>query len=142
MLTPSHWRDGFLDQQSQIRRVRQNGVWNLFVERHGDYQVSLRRWPVEANAALAAGVPEYVPEDKRAGEAFRSRAGEAWPIASAQLKMAGAEPSKPETSSDDEIVFNVSLKRGRTELQTWFRDAERKELGGAYYVDVRRTHGE
>ena len=138
MLTPGHWRDGFLDQQWQIRRAGKNGVWDLFVERDGDYEVSLRRWPVEANAAIAAGVPEYVPEDKHVEEAFRYRAGDAWPIASAQLKISGAELSKPVTSSDIEIIFNVPLKRGRTELQTWFRDAEGKELGGAYYVYVRR----
>jgi arylsulfatase A-like enzyme len=142
MLTPGHWRDGFLDQQSQIRRTRENGVWNLFVERDGDYEFSLRRWPVEANAAIAAGVPEYAPEDKRAEEAFRYRASEAWPIARAELKILDVEQSKPVTSSDYEIVFNLSLKRGRTELQTWFRDAEGKELGGAYYVYVRRKNGE
>jgi arylsulfatase A-like enzyme len=131
MLTPCDWRDVFLDQQGQIRRNRTNGVWNLFVERDGNYEFSLRRWPIEADAAIAAGVPEYQGVDGV------YHAGEALPIARARLKISGVEKAKAVASSDKEIAFSISLKRGRAELQTWFLDAGGKELCGAYYVYVR-----
>ena len=37
------------------------------------------------------------------------------------------------------MTFRVALEAGRTRLQTWFDDAEGRELCGAYYVYVHRV---
>jgi hypothetical protein len=131
MLTPCDWRDVFLDQQWQMRRVKKNGAWTLHVERDGEYSFSLRRWPVEADLAISEGAPAYNGVDG----AFPL--GEAFPIAQAQLKISGTDQTSAVGKDDKEITFTVPLKRGPAELQTWFRDAAGEELCGAYYVYVR-----
>jgi arylsulfatase len=133
LLSPCDWQDVFLDQAAQVRRgEHKNGAWNVVVERDGEYQISLRRWPVEADAAISAGVPEY----KAADGVYL--AGVALPIRKARLKVAGYDESRPVSEADKEITFQVPLKAGRTQLQTWFSDAQGTEICGAYYVYVRR----
>jgi arylsulfatase A-like enzyme len=129
-LSPCEWQDVFVDQQAQVRRQKRNGVWTLFVERDGDYRFTLRRWAKESDLPITAAMPAHKGTD--GGFA----AGDAFPVASAELKIAGANQSKPVASEDREVVFKVNLKRGRTELQTWFRDAAGAEIAGAYYVYV------
>jgi arylsulfatase len=132
MLTPCDWMDSFLDQQAQVRRVRRNGAWALFVERDGDYEISLRRWPTEADAAITAPMPTYQGTDGTFA------AGDAFPVASAELKFGERRERKPVASTDKAATFKLALKRGPTEAQTWLRDADGQEIAGAYYVYVRR----
>jgi len=108
-----------------------NGPWNLLVERDGNYEISLRRWPVEADVAIMAGVPAFK------GELISMKEGNALPITKARLVVQGLDKSKPVTPTDKAAVFNVHLTTGRTQLQSWFYDAAGKELCGAFYVYVR-----
>jgi hypothetical protein len=112
--------------------LRRNGAWNLVVARPGTYQIELRRWAREANAPLAAGLPAQPNPD---GE---FPAGVALPIAKARLKVGGFEESRSVSASDTAVTFEVKLKPGRTKLQTWFYDADSKEICGAYYVYIHR----
>jgi len=64
--------------------------------------------------------------------------GDAFPVASAELKIGETRKSKVVAADDKAATFTVSLQRGRTEAQTWFRDAAGAEIAGAYYVYVRR----
>jgi len=130
-LTPCEWVDVHFDQQRQVRVAKKNGVWAVFVERDGDYEFSLRRWPVEADAPLTGAMPAYKGVDGTYA------AGDAFPIASAELKIGNQRQTKPVATEDRAANFTVVLKRGRTELQTWFRDGAGKEIAGAYYVHVR-----
>ncbi|MGH8020106.1 MAG: hypothetical protein ACREIA_17870, partial [Opitutaceae bacterium] len=101
------------------------------------------RWPIEANAAITAGMPEFVPTDRGAvTETFRFRAAEPIPIASAHVAIGGASQSKPVARGDLEVTFVASLSRGPVELRAWFSDTGGSELCGAYYVYVRRKQGE
>ena len=137
MITPCHWRvvQQYMDQQHRIRSQRENGAWVLHIERDGEYEFALRRWPVESGAAITAGMPAY-----RSVNPDRTRfpASEPLPIVEAELQIASAKQSKPVATGEPQIVFNVPLKRGRAELQTWFRDADGREICGAYYVFVLR----
>lgn len=133
MLSPCDWQDVFLDQGAQIRRGdRKNGVWNLVVERDGEYEFSLRRWPQEVGAPIVSGVPAYQAVDGR------YPAGVALPVAKARLHVADVDQTKPVHPGDQAVAYSVRLKAGRTRLQTWLCDAEGKEICGAYYVYVRR----
>ena len=133
MLSPCDWQDVFLDQGAQIRRGdRKNGIWNLAVEHEGEYEFSLRRWPTEAAAPIVSGVPEYQAVDGT------YPAGVALPIAKARLRIADVDETKPVQPGDQAVAYSVNLKAGGTQLQTWFCDAEGKEVCGAYYVYVRR----
>ncbi|MBI3191753.1 MAG: arylsulfatase, partial [Pedosphaera parvula] len=89
-------------------------------------------WPQEADAAISAGLPEYQAADGVYA------AGVALPITQARLKVADFDQSKPVGGTDRAIIFTTKLKPGRTQIQTWFSDAEGKEICGAYYVYVRR----
>ncbi len=131
LLTPCEWVDVFFDQQAQVRRVKKNGAWQIMVERAGEYEFSLRRWPVETDAAITAPMPEY----KGVDGVFRE--GEAWPVAAAHLRIGDLRQSQAVAATDKAASFRVTLRPGRTELQTWFRDSAGAEIGGAYYVYVK-----
>ncbi|MDB6028899.1 MAG: N-acetylgalactosamine-4-sulfatase, partial [Verrucomicrobiales bacterium] len=132
MLTPCDWRDVFLDQQAQVRRDQKNGVWTLFVERAGDYELELRRWPIEADLAITAAAPEFKGVDGV------YRRGEAFPVTEARIQCGKIDERKAVAANEKAISFNASLKAGRMDLQTWFYNADGKELCGAYYVYVQR----
>jgi arylsulfatase len=132
-LSPCDWQDVFLDQGKQVLAGDpKSGPWNLQVERDGNYEIELRRWPAEANAAIASGVPAY-----QAADAVLP-AGKALPIAKARIRIAEVDDVRPVSPNDVSVVFSVPLKTGPAQLQTWFLDAEGKALCGAYYVYLRR----
>ena len=133
MLSPCEWQDVFLDQAAQVRRgERKNGVWNVTVERGGRYEISLRRWPVEADTPLMAGLPEYQAADGV------YPAGVALPIVKARLQIGEQDLSRAVGDGDKAVTFELALEAGRTTLQTWFYNAHDEELCGAYYVYVKR----
>jgi len=136
LLTPCEWVDVFFDQQAQVRRVKKNGAWQVLVEQPGEYEFALRRWPVEADAALTAPMPEH-----KGGDGV-FRAGDAFPIATAHLRLGDLRQSQSVSPTDKVATFRVTLRAGRTELQTWFRDAAGAEIAGAYYVYVRAVFRE
>ena len=83
-LSPADWEDVFLDQQLQVRLGEaKNGRWNVVVDRAGEYEISLRRWPVEADASLTAALPAFKAVDGIYPP------GKALPIAKARLKVGG-----------------------------------------------------
>jgi arylsulfatase A-like enzyme len=133
LLSPADWEDSFLDQGAQVRAgLKRNGHWNLEVAKAGEYEIVLRRWPVEAKAPIRAELP---PKPHADGTFPR---GVALPIAAARLQIGSFDSTKPVTETDKEITFAVPLDTGRTKLQTWFLDADKQPLAGAYYVTVRK----
>jgi hypothetical protein len=112
--------------------IARNGPWHVLIERPGEYEIALRRWPVEADLPITAGAPGYH------GQLASYPAGKALPIDSARLQVAGITETRAVAPGDKAVVFRVKLPAGRTTLQTWFSDAGGKELCGAYYVYVKR----
>lgn len=132
-LSPSDWQDSFLDQGRQVRDgLRRNGAWNIVVDRAGEYEFELRRWPREADAAIAAGLPASQYTDGK------SAPGVDLPIEGARLKIGDFDERRTVTSDAKQVAFTAQLPAGRTQLQTWFYDGQGKEICGAYYVYVRR----
>lgn len=109
-----------------------NCPWYVKVRQDGEYEISLRRWPQEANAAITAGLPPYQGVDGSFPK------GLALPAAKARLKIADVDVSKPVGPKDKAATFRVKLTAGKAYLKTWFYDAEGKELCGAFYVYVHR----
>jgi len=133
LLSPCEWQDVFLDQSRQVRvGEAKNGAWNLHVEREGSYAIELRRWPREADAPLAAGLPALQVTDGQLA------AGKALPIAKARLKVADFDQTVEVEKDAESVAFTVPLRPGATKLQTWFTDAAGKNLCGAYFVYVER----
>src|SRR5262249_43940252 len=97
------------------------------------YEIELRRWPREADAGIASGVPAFRAVDGGLP------AGKALPIASARLKLGDLNETKPVSSADKGIKFTVALKAGaKLPMQSWFYDSNGEELCGAYFAYVRR----
>jgi hypothetical protein len=133
LLSPCEWADVFLDQMAQVRRgERKNGVWHLEVDRASEYAFELRRWPADADLSLSAASLEFRGEDGT------YPAGAALPIAKARLKIGDFDQTVAVDTDDKGVAFQLSLKRGPADLETWFYDQDGKELCGAYFVYVER----
>jgi arylsulfatase len=124
-LTCADWYMVYADNFGHLQQ-KINSYWNLLVERDGDYEFTLTRWPPESGAALDA------PLKGPTGE------GKALPIAQARLKIGDFDQSKPVTPGDKSATFTVPLKAGKTRLQTWFYDQSGSELCGAFYATAYR----
>ncbi len=133
-LTAADWWNVYCDNMAQLRSGKEaNSVWNLKVAKDGRYEIALRRWPKEADAAIAAGVPAFQAVDGTLP------AGKALPIASVRLKIGDLLDETKIVADAKEVQFTVDLKAG-TELamQSFCYDATDKELCGAYFAYVMR----
>ena len=136
-LSAADWANVYCDNMNDLRNGKhRNGPWHVLVDRTGTYEIALRRWPKEADAAIAGGVPAFKAVDGGLP------AGKALPIASARLKVGGVDETKPVGPADKAITFKVQLKAGtKMPMQTWFSDKDGHELCGAYFTDVRWIKG-
>lgn len=133
LLSPCEWQDVFLDQAMQIRRGElKNGTWGVEIDRPGEYEFTLRRWPEESGLAITAAAPPLKLADAQ------WPAGVAIPAARARLRVGEKELSQPVTGDSTSVSFTLTLPAGPTEIRSAFDDANGRELCGAYYVTVRR----
>lgn len=134
-LTPDAWGDPplWFDQWEQVLRGEQrNGTWHVLVTRPGRYRFSLRRWPGEIRIPMTRGLPAH------SGELGKFPPGTALPIAKARLRVGRFDRTREVAAEQQSVDFTVTLDQGRTQVQTWFYDAQGNELCGAYYVEVYR----
>jgi arylsulfatase B len=122
--------------QALVRQgVVQRGHWEVEVARAGTYRIELRRWPREADLALAAGLPgeprRY--QDIEAGYG----GGRALPIGSAAVRIGGARAEAAVDPNATAALFVLDLPAGSTTLEAWFGVAGQEV--GAYYAYVDRV---
>ena len=98
-----------------------NGFWAVEVARDAEYQLSLRRWPMETNMAINT----VLSADKTIN------------ATKARLKIADADVTAPIPEYACEVTFRIRLKAGKTRLQTWLMD-DKGTSRGAYFVYVKR----
>jgi arylsulfatase len=132
-LSAADWANVYCDNMQNLREgVNRNGPWHLLVEKDGTYEIELRRWPKEADAAMAAGVPEF--KATQGG----LPAGKALPVAKARLKVADLDETKPIGLMDKGAHYSVNLKAGtKLTMQSWLYDAGGQELC-AHFAYVQR----
>lgn len=109
--------------------------WAVKAVTPGRYEISVRRWPVEANHPITAALPpgEKVPG---ASVAFRARPGVAIPATTATLRIGGRDlASSPVRATDTAIAFTTTLTAGSHQLAPVFTTADGHEVG-AYYAVV------
>ncbi|MDO8544678.1 MAG: arylsulfatase [Opitutaceae bacterium] len=125
-LTSADWQDVYADNAGHVRRAvggPRGGHWNVNIERAGEYEIRLLRWPPELNAPLAS--------------AFDA-AGKALPIAGARLSVAGRQLTGQAGPGASAITIRADLPAGRTRLHGWFVGEDGTELCGVYYAVVNR----
>ncbi len=111
------WNQGHV-----LKGLQANGFWAVELERAGEYEFSLRRWPMEAAAPINAAIP--------GGRAIRAD--------QARLAIGRIDLAKPVSEEAREILFRVPLEPGKMKLQTWL-SADDGTSRGAYFVYVRRV---
>jgi len=133
-LVSSDWEDIYADNPGHVLNAAggpRGGPWSIYVERDGEYEIALYRWPPQLKLPLNAGCP---PQKHVKGTLPE---GKALPIAAAKLAVQGQEVSKKTSAADTRAIFRVKLKGGRkTTLQGWFQDAGGADLCGSFYADV------
>ncbi len=138
-LTSCEWDGVRCDGAGSVRSAaskdkrRRGGPWHIHVDRPGRYRIELCRWPKESGLALDAPAPTF---EAAYGDL---EPGVALPIARAVLKHAGREAVQETEAGASGAVFELDLPAGRTTLHGWFRDAEGKDLSGAFYAYIHRN---
>lgn len=134
-LSSADWWNVYCDNMNDLRTGKpENSVWNIRTAESGQYEIALRRWPKEADAAIAGPVPPFKAVDGQLP------AGKALPIAKIRLKIDGVmDETKPVPADAKEVVFSTPLKAdAKTTMQSFCYDADGKELCGAYFAYVTR----
>lgn len=125
--------------QAQIRRKMNGkpntGFWNVFVAEDGDYEIRVRRWPKESDTAIDASLPPGA--DVPGVKAMRTAAGQKFSPTSVSLTIGEIRKSADVPAGAKEVVFHVSLKKGKTRMAGLFKTAGGEEYG-TYYAYVRR----
>jgi len=96
--------------------------WAVEIAEDGWYQISLRRWPAEADQPIAA---KYV--------------GSKINIDKAQIEIQGYKIEKPVASQEREVTFRIKLKKGNAKLATLFTGPNNVEVSAYYAYVVRET---
>jgi len=112
--------------QSQVKRnARSDGFWTIEVRREGAYEISVQRFPREADLPL-----------RDAPEGFK-----AFQPTQARLKVGDVDMTLPIHKGDKTVTFPVRLSKQLTRLQAWLvDDIENGETNGAFYVYVKRLN--
>ncbi len=123
-------------QQHHIRiGYKDNGHWLVKVAEDGLYEFKLRRWPEESGLALHDKAP--IRPAIEGTSASESVLGRSLPIVGAEISIQGIEKSVEVKEGDPYAKFQIELKKGETQLQTWFKMSGREDIG-AYYVEIEK----
>lgn len=109
------------------------GKWYIQVKESGKYKILLSRWPFHLNRLLTADGPS----NTIGGMSLST--GVAMPIKFGCISVNESLPQiKQAESGDSFIEMEMDLNQGEQTLQAWFKDANNKDLCGAYYVSLEK----
>ena len=112
------------------KKPSNTGFWAVDVKTEGEYTVELRRWPKEADRAIAASLP--TGSDVPGVRPFRAAPGKPFAAVKAHLKLGGQELTLPVKRNAKSVTFKLKLKPGRDELWAKFTNAEGVPMGAFY----------
>ena len=127
------WNQAHIRGASAGRRV--TGFWHVKVVESGEYEIRLRRWPLEAGAAITAALEAGadVPGDR----AFRARPGKAIHPRKATLQIGEVRAEKAISPGAKEVLFRLKLPAGVTRMHARFVGDD-DQVRGAYYAYVEK----
>ncbi|MBI1247887.1 sulfatase-like hydrolase/transferase [bacterium] len=136
---PPPWNQGSIragNGRNPKKNAKHNGHWAVDVIRDGTYEVSVRRWPNEANHPIVADLPPGA-DVPGASKAYRTVPGKAIPVTEATLRIDGKDlETKPVPADANEVTFTTKLSTGSHQLSPIFVLKDGGELG-AYYATVK-----
>jgi hypothetical protein len=133
-LTCGDWEGIYADNIGHVRNAvggPTGGRWHIQVEKAGEFEFTLRRWPEQAHAALGAADESTATGPIGFGKAFPM-------IARAKLEIAGLKETATADPKAQSVTLSLKLPAGRTTLKAWFQDASDTDLCGAFFVTVRK----
>jgi len=129
MLYANDWEGGYADNPGNLYKGGATGSWPVVVDEAGDYVITLRRWPPEADSPIAGKGKR--PTGKLVGNAR--------PAVKAQLKVGGNDETVDLKEGQTKVTFKVKLDKGKTVLQTLFLGKDGKAVCSAFYTEVERV---
>lgn len=124
--------------QTPATKSTHTGHWAVKVLTEGTYEISLRRWPAEADKPITAALPagENVPG---ANQAYRAFEGIAIPAVTAVLRIDGQDiASLPVPDGATQVTFTTKLSVGSHQLAPVFISADGHEVGSYYAIITTR----
>jgi arylsulfatase A-like enzyme len=106
-----------------------NNTHALEVEEEGNYLISCRRWPKECPGPIL-GIPKENPKNLYDYKAIHPK--------KVRIKIANQILEKEIDNLQEEVVFKVHLKKGKTLLVNDFIDGN--EMYGVYYTYVKKIN--
>jgi hypothetical protein len=104
--------------------VAEESFWAIEVEQSGVYEISLRRWPVEADKGI---------NDGTYGKAFNYK--------QARLRIGDVDETQDIAEGAKEVTFRVTLKKGLAQLAPVFVGPDRTATPYYAYVTHKPTPG-
>ena len=123
--------------QAHIRKgqPRKPGYWSVKVLAAGDYSFTLRRWPVETDLAIDAGLAKGDPVPGK--KAYRQNVGVTIEPVKVELKIGNDVQTVEFAAGSKEVSFDATLTTGENTITACFESADGERIG-AYYVYVTR----
>tara|TARA_R110000850_G_scaffold248959_2_gene373863 strand:- start:2578 stop:4386 length:1809 start_codon:yes stop_codon:yes gene_type:complete len=114
------------------------GFWYLEIEKSGDYEIELRRWPNEGPVSKRA-ITDAIPAGSQVpgGKAYRATDGRAIPAKTAQIEIGGQNMKTEIPAGASSVTFDIKLEAGPSQLSATFVGPE-GQVTGAYYAYVKR----
>jgi len=124
--------------QIQIREGKIGaGYWSVNILEEGNYEVSLRRYPIESNLAINTTVKKVTGE-QISGLEYDIPSGKNLNFSKASIVFENQLKSEALIEGDDKAVtFNILLKAGKTKFLANFVDSENKTYL-AYYAYIKK----
>lgn len=123
--------------------VQAEGVWHIEAAESGVYEIEVSRWPTEADATMK-GVPivtktvdAWSTRDPKK-ELLTKGKLKSLPVEFVSLKVGDFYEKRAVSDADKSLVFNVTLPKGRTVIDSVFYDKKGQRITNAYYVYVRK----
>ncbi len=118
-----------------------SGHWEIDVKAPGNYEIELRRWPMEAGHAIAAGIDgddvDWRRDCIQQKEFPHYTGGVAMDIRWAQVTVGGQSHHREIGPNDDSVVFELALEAGADHLVAAFHN-DRENTIAPYYVYIRK----
>lgn len=137
-LSSCDWTGGYCDNQFRLYAGKERGYHNIFVDKAGDYEVTISRWQFDSGLALAGYDPELIrPGDNIYMDPVDPSLA-AKPIAKAQLILGDYDKTIETKPTDKVAKFDLHLERGLTTVEGVFYDKYGAPICGAFYINVLR----
>ena len=125
---------------------KQEGYWDIRVDKEGEFKIGISRWPRESGLAMNEAM-----DPKKKIDAYELDLGRkfsiynynniffpAIDIAKVRLQVDNIKAEKEVGPADKEVVFNMKLDHGLHRVKADFLDNGGEIIAGAYYLVISR----